>query len=69
VLDALNRAGIHGHLLKIALAEGFVHHGAVADLRRRQRIDAPGISEQIREALAANGIAARRAMRARVGAA
>jgi 1-deoxy-D-xylulose-5-phosphate synthase len=69
VLDALNRAGIHGPLLKIALVEGFVHHGAVADLRRQQRIDAPGISEQIREALTANGIAGHRATRARVGAA
>ena len=51
VLDALNRAGIHVPLLKIALAEGFVHHGAVDDLRRQQRIDVPGILEQVREAL------------------
>ena len=51
VLDALNRAGIHVPLLKIALAEGFVHHGAVDDLRRQQRIDADGIYAQIREAL------------------
>jgi 1-deoxy-D-xylulose-5-phosphate synthase len=51
VLDALNRAGIRVPLLKIALAEGFVHHGAVEDLRRQQRIDVPGILGQIREAL------------------
>jgi 1-deoxy-D-xylulose-5-phosphate synthase len=56
VLDALNRAGIHVPILKVALAEGFVHHGAVADLRRQQRIDAPGILAQVREAL---GIVAR----------
>ena len=51
VLDALNRAGIRVPLLKVALAEGFVHHGAVEDLRRQQRIDAPGILAQIREAM------------------
>jgi len=51
VLDALNRAGIRVPLLKIALAEGFVHHGAVEDLRHQQRIDVPGILGQVREAL------------------
>jgi 1-deoxy-D-xylulose-5-phosphate synthase len=51
VLDALNRAGVHVPLRKIALAEGFVHHGAVEDLRVQQRIDAPGILGQVREAL------------------
>ena len=51
VLDALNRAGIHVPLHKVALAEGFVHHGAVDDLRAEQRIDAPGIVAQVREAL------------------
>ena len=51
VLDALNRAGIHVPLHKVALAEGFVHHGAVEDLRAQQRIDAPGILAQLREAL------------------
>ncbi len=51
VLDALNRAGVRIPLLKVALAEGFVHHGAVDDLRRQQRIDEPGILAQIREAL------------------
>lgn len=51
VLDALNRAGARVPLLKVALAEGFVHHGAVEDLRRQQRIDVPGILSQIREAL------------------
>jgi 1-deoxy-D-xylulose-5-phosphate synthase len=50
-LDALNRAGVRVPFLKVALADGFVHHGAVADLRRQQRIDAEGILEQIREAL------------------
>ena len=55
VLDALNRAGVHVPLLKIALAEGFVHHGAVGDLRRQQRIDVPGILAQVREALGTSG--------------
>jgi 1-deoxy-D-xylulose-5-phosphate synthase len=53
VLDALNRAGVHVPLHKVALAEGFVHHGAVDDLRRQQRIDASGILDQVREALGA----------------
>jgi len=53
VLDALNRAGIRVPLHKVALAEGFVHHGAVDDLRRQQRIDASGILEQVRDALGA----------------
>jgi 1-deoxy-D-xylulose-5-phosphate synthase len=51
VLDALNRAGVRVPLLKVALAEGFVHHGAVDDLRRQQRIDVPGILAQVRDAL------------------
>jgi 1-deoxy-D-xylulose-5-phosphate synthase len=51
VLDALNRAGIRVPVLKVALAEGFVHHGAVEDLRRQQRIDVPGILCQVRDAL------------------
>jgi 1-deoxy-D-xylulose-5-phosphate synthase len=51
VLDALNRAGMRVPLLKVALAEGFVHHGAVEDLRQQQRIDVPGILSQIREAM------------------
>ena len=51
VLDVLNRAGIHVPLHKVALAEGFVHHGAVDDLREQQRIDVPGILAQVREAL------------------
>ena len=51
VLDALNRAGVKVPLLKVALAEGFVHHGAVEDLRRQQRIDVPGILSQVRDAL------------------
>jgi 1-deoxy-D-xylulose-5-phosphate synthase len=53
VLDALNRAGVRVPLVKVALAEGFVDHGAVEDLRRQQRIDAEGILEQVREALEA----------------
>jgi len=57
VLDALNRAGIHVPLHKVALAEGFVHHGAVDDLRHRQRIDAPGILARVREAI---GVPAKR---------
>jgi len=51
-LDALNRAGVRVPLLKVALVEGFVHHGAVDDLRRQQRIDIDGIYAQLREALA-----------------
>lgn len=51
VLDALNRAGVRVPLHKIALVEGFVHHGAVEDLRRQQRIDVPGMLEQVRAAL------------------
>ncbi len=57
VLDALNRSDVHVPLLKVALAEGFVHHGAVDDLRRQQRIDAEGISEQVVERLAELGVA------------
>jgi 1-deoxy-D-xylulose-5-phosphate synthase len=51
-LDALNRAGVRVPLLKVALVEGFVHHGSVDDLRRQQRIDTDGIYAQLREALA-----------------
>ncbi|MEO8511875.1 MAG: hypothetical protein ABI534_11635, partial [Chloroflexota bacterium] len=68
VLDALNRAGIHVPLHKIALVEGFVHHGGVEDLRRQQRIDAPGMLEQVRDALAA-APAARPRRRAKLAAA
>jgi len=53
VLDTLNRAGIHVPVHKVALADEFVHHGAVDDLRRQQRIDVPGILSQVRDALAA----------------
>ena len=73
VLDALNRAGLHLPLLKVALAEGFVHHGAVNELRAQQRIDEPGILSQIREALGVVGerpaAAARRSTRSRISAA
>ena len=65
VLDELNRRDIRTPLLKITLAEGFVHHGAVTDLRRQQRIDAPGIAAQIRERLASLGSLHRPAGRAR----
>ncbi|MGH2455612.1 MAG: 1-deoxy-D-xylulose-5-phosphate synthase [Candidatus Limnocylindria bacterium] len=51
VLDALNRAGIHVPVLKVALGDGFVHHGAVDDLRRQQAIDAEGILARVRAAL------------------
>jgi 1-deoxy-D-xylulose-5-phosphate synthase len=59
VLDALNRAGVRVPVLKVALAEGFVHHGAVDDLRAQQRIDAPGILAQVREALGSEAAADR----------
>jgi 1-deoxy-D-xylulose-5-phosphate synthase len=51
VLDALNRAGVRVPVHKVALVEGFVHHGSVEDLRRQQRIDVEGILAQVREAL------------------
>jgi 1-deoxy-D-xylulose-5-phosphate synthase len=60
VLDALNRAGLRVPLYKVALAEGFVHHGAVDDLRRQQRIDAPGILAQVREVLGTSATAPKR---------
>jgi 1-deoxy-D-xylulose-5-phosphate synthase len=60
VLDALNRAGIRVPLHKVALADGFVHHGAVDDLRRQQRIDVPGICAQVREALGVAEVAPKR---------
>jgi 1-deoxy-D-xylulose-5-phosphate synthase len=68
VLDALNRAGVRVPLHKVALAEGFVHHGSVEDLRRQQRIDAPGILEQVRESLLADA-SAPKPMRSKVPAA
>ena len=55
VLDELNRRDVRLPLLKIALADGFVDHGSVVDLRRQQRIDVLGIVEQIRERLASLG--------------
>ncbi len=60
MLDALNRAEIHVPLLKIALSEGFVHHGPIDDLRRQQRIDVPGIEEQVREKLSELGVSFQR---------
>jgi hypothetical protein len=35
----------------------FVDHGSVVDLRRVHRLDAPGLTEQVRETLAALGLA------------
>jgi 1-deoxy-D-xylulose-5-phosphate synthase len=69
VLDALNRAGIHVPVHKVALADGFVHHGAVGDLRRQQRIDAPGILAQVRDALGLRSVTKRARTRAKAGAA
>ena len=44
-------------LKRIGLPDGsFVDHGSVSDLRRQVRIDAPGIREQIDEAIAAHGL-------------
>ncbi|MFN2484003.1 MAG: 1-deoxy-D-xylulose-5-phosphate synthase, partial [Candidatus Limnocylindria bacterium] len=60
VLDELNRRGLRdAPLLKIALSDGFVDHGAVTDLRREQRIDVPGILEQVRDQLGAASIGER----------
>ncbi|MEO5986150.1 MAG: transketolase C-terminal domain-containing protein, partial [Candidatus Limnocylindria bacterium] len=67
VLDALNRGGVSVPLHRVALADGFVHHGAVGDLRAQQRIDVPGILGQVREALAST--APPRKRRAKVSAA
>ena len=47
-------------------ADRFVDHGAVADLRRMLRLDAPGLTEQVREAVAALSLAPSRPVRARV---
>lgn len=66
VLDALNRAGVRVPFHKVALVEGFVHHGAVDQLRAQQRIDAPGILAQVREAL---GVVEARRRRERITAA
>ncbi len=38
-------------------ADRFVDHGAVADLRRMLRLDPPGLTEQVREAVAALSLA------------
>jgi 1-deoxy-D-xylulose-5-phosphate synthase len=42
-------------------ADRFVDHGAVADLRRMLRLDAPGLTEQVREAVAALALSPSRA--------
>ncbi|HTK46177.1 MAG TPA: 1-deoxy-D-xylulose-5-phosphate synthase [Patescibacteria group bacterium] len=46
-------------------ADRFVDHGAVGDLRRALRLDAPGLSEQVREAVTAMSLAPSRPARAR----
>jgi len=38
-------------------ADRFVDHGAVADLRRNLRLDAPGLTEQVRESVTALSLA------------
>jgi 1-deoxy-D-xylulose-5-phosphate synthase len=38
-------------------ADRFVDHGAVADLRRNLRLDVPGLTEQVRESVAALSLA------------
>lgn len=65
VLEMLTEAGLAEPELRqvpvrvIGLpADHFVDHGAVADLRRYLRIDAAGIAEQVREALATLGLTA-----------
>jgi 1-deoxy-D-xylulose-5-phosphate synthase len=63
VLEALEEARIGDPALRdvavklVGIPAGrFVDHGAVADLRRLLRLDAPGIAEQVREAAAAAGL-------------
>ncbi len=60
VLEVLADAGDSAALAplkRIGLPDGkFVDHGSVGDLRRQVRIDAPGIKEQIDEAVAAHGL-------------
>jgi 1-deoxy-D-xylulose-5-phosphate synthase len=46
-------------------ADRFVDHGAVVDLRRMLRLDAPGLTEQVLEAAAALAIVPSHALRAR----
>ncbi len=41
-------------LLKVALAEGFAHRGAIENLRRHPRIDEPGLA-QIHQAFGLEG--------------
>ncbi|CAN5708910.1 1-deoxy-D-xylulose-5-phosphate synthase [soil metagenome] len=73
VLEAIAEEGLADPSLRavpvrlIGIPAGrFVDHGAVSDLRRTLRLDAPGIAEQLREALAALQIAPPRpALRAR----
>jgi 1-deoxy-D-xylulose-5-phosphate synthase len=62
VLEALADAGLTDPVLRaipvrvIGVPAGrFVDHGSVADLRRMLRLDAAGITAQIRESLAAAG--------------
>ena len=46
-------------------ADRFVDHGAVVDLRRRLRLDVPGLADQVREAAAALGLEPSRPLVAR----
>jgi 1-deoxy-D-xylulose-5-phosphate synthase len=46
-------------------ADRFVDHGAVADLRRKLRLDPPGLTEQVREAVTALALVPSRPARAR----
>jgi 1-deoxy-D-xylulose-5-phosphate synthase len=71
VLEAIEEARLtDAGLREIAVrivgipADRFVDHGAVADLRRNLRLDVPGLTEQVRESVAALSLApSRRPMR------
>ncbi len=63
VLEALAEAGLADEALRAVPVRAiglppdqFVDHGAVGDLRRTLRLDVPGISGQVREAIAELGI-------------
>ena len=60
VLEAIEEARLTDEALRQTAvrilgipADRFVDHGAVVDLRRMLRLDAPGLTEQVREAVAA----------------
>lgn len=57
VLADADDAAALSPLKRIGLPDGrFVDHGSVGDLRRQLRIDAPGIRQQIDEAITAHGL-------------